>query len=112
MNDGEFVDLVNELAALPESYHFAASTGSASQLDLPEDQRGPPDIIFKAIDQLNPNSEKGLVLKCKRGFKFNRFEPRVRLRSGKMPIPLCIQQVRRGSMISPFCVIDALTNCF
>lgn len=59
MNDGEFVDLVNELAALPESYHFAASTGSASQLDLPEDQRGPPDIIFKAIDQLNPNSEKG-----------------------------------------------------
>ena len=60
MNDGEFVDLVNELAALPESYHFATSSGSASQLDLPEDQRGPPDIIFKAIEQLNPNAEKGL----------------------------------------------------
>ena len=58
MNDSEFVDLVNELAALPESYHFTGS-GSASQLDLPEDQRGPPDVIFKAIDQLNPNAEKG-----------------------------------------------------
>ena len=58
MNDSEFVDLVNELAALPESYHFTGS-GSASQLDLPEDQRGPPDVIFKAIDQLNPNADKG-----------------------------------------------------
>ena len=56
MSDTEFVDLVNELAALPESYHFAAAN-SASQLDLPEDQRGPPDVIFKAIDQLNHNDK-------------------------------------------------------
>ena len=59
MNDAEFVDLVNELAALPESYHFAAAN-SASQLDLPEDQRGPPDVIFKAIDQLNHNDKGAL----------------------------------------------------
>ena len=57
MSDSEFVDLVNELAALPESYQFS-SGGSASQLDLPEDQRGPPDVIFKAIDQVN-NNDKG-----------------------------------------------------
>ena len=57
MSDIEFVDLVNELAALPESYNFASS--NTAQLDLPEDQRGPPDVIFKAIDQLNPNADKG-----------------------------------------------------